>query len=72
MLYNSFTMLHVVFWSLVLLLALSFFGISIKAIMMSPAGQENVQYLTGLFVQGWQWLRELVHTIVVFVQSVFS
>lgn len=65
-------MLHLIFWAFVLLLALSFFGISIQAIIMSPAGQENVHYLTSLFMQGWQWLQELFHTILAFIQSLLS
>ncbi len=49
-------MLKTIFWTLVLVLALSFFGISIQAIVNSPAGQENFAYIGGLLSQGWQWL----------------
>ncbi len=50
-----FSMLRTIFWALVLLLALSFFGISIQAIVNSPAGQENFAYLGHLLLQAWQW-----------------
>lgn len=49
-------MLKVIFWAFVLILALSFFGISIQAIINSPAGQANFNYVHGLLVQGWHWL----------------
>jgi hypothetical protein len=49
------TALKLAFWILVLLLALSFFGISIQAIVNSPAGQENFTYLSSLLSQFWQW-----------------
>lgn len=48
-------MLKLAFWIFVLVLALSFFGISLKAIIASPAGQENFAYLFSLIVAGWQW-----------------
>lgn len=48
-------MLKTIFWALVLILALSFFGISIQAIVNSPAGQANLAYLFHLFSQLWQW-----------------
>lgn len=49
-------MLRTIFWILVLLLALSFFGISIQAIVNSPAGQANFSYVYSLITDGWQWL----------------
>lgn len=49
-------MLKTIFWTLVLILALSFFGISIQAIVNSPAGQENFAYVGSLLSQGWQWI----------------
>lgn len=49
-------MLHFAFSVFVLLLALSFFGISIQAIINSPAGQENISYLFYVLSQAWQWL----------------
>ena len=52
----------VAFWIFVLLLALSFFGISIQAIINSPAGQANFGYLLHVLSQGWQWLTEWIHS----------
>lgn len=53
-------MLKTIFWTLVLILALSFFGISIQAIVNSPAGQQNFAYIGGLLSQGWEWLLHFV------------
>lgn len=56
--YNTPTMysaFKAMFWVFILLLALSFFGISLRAIIYSPAGQENFGYFMHLLSQGWQW-----------------
>ncbi|MBI4065918.1 hypothetical protein HY412_01870 [Candidatus Kaiserbacteria bacterium] len=49
-------MLNLIFWVFVLILGLSFFGISIQAIINSPAGQANFGYLLDLLSKIWQWL----------------
>jgi len=48
-------MLKLIFWIVVGVLALSFFGISLQSIINSPAGQENFAYLWQLVVAMWQW-----------------
>ena len=53
------SLLRLVFSVFVLFLALSFFGVSIQAVVNSPAGQENLTYLFNLFSQLWQWVTEL-------------
>jgi hypothetical protein len=58
------TALKLAFWILVLLLALSFFGISIQAIVNSPAGQENFTYLSNLLSQFWQWSTQWIRPTV--------
>lgn len=50
-------MFKLLFWIFVLVLALSFFGISIQSIIRSRVGQENFWYLFHLLAQGWQWIR---------------
>ncbi|MBI2410007.1 hypothetical protein HYV30_03130 [Candidatus Kaiserbacteria bacterium] len=52
--------IRLVFWMLVLVLTLSFFGISIQAIVDSPAGRANFSYIAQLFTQAWQWLTHLL------------
>ncbi len=49
-------MIRTFFWGFVLFLALSFFGISLRAIIESPMGQENLTYLTHLATSFWHWL----------------
>ncbi|MHB1163071.1 MAG: hypothetical protein ACYCZZ_00860 [Minisyncoccota bacterium] len=57
-------MLKLIFWILVLILALSFFGISLQAIVNSPAGQENFTYIFNLLSKLWfwstQWIRPTI------------
>ncbi|MEK7604546.1 MAG: hypothetical protein AAB442_02005 [Patescibacteria group bacterium] len=56
-------MIRTIFWVFVFVLALSFFGISIRAIVMSPAGQDNFVYLFHLLIQAWQWIVGIVASI---------
>lgn len=49
-------MIKTIFWAFVLLLALSFFGISIRSIIMSPAGQENFGFVAYWLAFVWHWL----------------
>ncbi len=54
-------MFKLIFWIFVLILALSFFGISLQAIITSPAGQANFGYIFNLLGQFWNWLVSLVN-----------
>ena len=49
-------MFRLIFWLFILFLALSFFGISIQEIINSPAGQENLAYLSVVLTNLWHWL----------------
>jgi hypothetical protein len=53
-------MIHAIFWLFILVLALSFFGISIKSIISSPAGQENFGYLLQLGTAAWAWIEQYI------------
>lgn len=48
--------LRIAFWVFILLLALSFLGISVQSIIQSPAGQSNFGYAVHLISAGWDWL----------------
>lgn len=50
-------MLRIIFLIVILILALSFFGITIQSIVHSPAGQANFAYLGHLLNEGYQWIR---------------
>ena len=49
-------MLRLIFWLFILLLGLSFFGISIQSIINSPAGQANFGYVIHWVLVSWHWL----------------
>ncbi len=49
-------MLKVIFWILVGVIALSFFGISLQSVISSPTGQENFAYLWYLIKLMYMWV----------------
>lgn len=53
-------MIKVIFFGLVLLLALSFFGISLQSIVDSPTGQANFAYVGHIFSVIWDYLHALI------------
>jgi hypothetical protein len=65
-------MLRIIFYTILVVLILSFFGVSIQSIVHSPTGQENFGYLGSLLVAvydsfanlvtaGLDWLRHSAH-----------
>ncbi|MFA7302170.1 MAG: hypothetical protein WC030_00260 [Candidatus Paceibacterota bacterium] len=57
-------MLRLIFWIAVLLLALSFFGISIQAIINSPTGQENFGFAYQIALQIWNFILGIWHWLI--------
>ena len=56
---RGLSILGVLFWGVALLLVLSYFNVSIKAVVESPAGQENINYVKGGTKNLWTaYLRE--------------
>lgn len=53
-------MLKFIFWIIVGVLALSFFGISLETVVNSPAGQANFSYLWQIVLDLWHWLTGLL------------
>jgi hypothetical protein len=49
-------MLKIIFWTIVIILALSFFGISLQSIVSSDAAHANFAYLGNLLLQVWNWI----------------
>ncbi len=49
-------MFKLIFWIVVGVLALSFFGISLQSIIESPAGQSNFHYVYVLLVDLWNYI----------------
>jgi hypothetical protein len=44
---GGLSILGTIFWAVIIVLVLSYFNISIKAVVESPTGQENVNYVGG-------------------------
>ncbi|HVX90467.1 MAG TPA: hypothetical protein VHC20_02400 [Candidatus Paceibacterota bacterium] len=49
-------MLHILFYTIIVILVLSFFGISLQSIVHSPQAQANFDYLWGLVLLGWHYV----------------
>lgn len=47
------TMIRIIFFTLVVVLLLSFFGISIEGVVHSSTSQANFSYVGDLLQQGW-------------------
>lgn len=56
-------MVKLIVWIVIGLLALSFFGVSLKNLVNSPTNQENVSFLTQLLQQGWNTMLSWLHAI---------
>lgn len=55
-----------------LILALSFFGISIESIVNSPAGQQNIAYVSGILTDLWNWIVATVEPVTQLVTQLWS
>src|SRR3989338_3134541 len=56
---RGISILGVLFLTVVIILALSYFDISIKTVVESPAGQENIEYVKGGTKNLWtEYLKE--------------
>jgi hypothetical protein len=62
-------MLHLLFWIFILLLGLSYFGISIQAILGSSTGQANIAYLSHLVSQAWHLVLPYVQPFLTFLSN---
>lgn len=49
-------MLHLIVWVVIGLLALSFFGISLRSIANSPTNQDNLSFLADTLRMGWGYV----------------
>lgn len=50
-------MIRLIVWIIIGLLALSFFGISLRAIAGSPTNQDNLAFLLSVLKDGWEYIR---------------
>lgn len=60
-------MVRLIIWLVVGLLALSFFGVSLRALVESPTNQENLSFLSMLLHNGWgalvAWADEIIESL---------
>lgn len=56
-------MFNALLWFFILILGLSAFGISLEAIVNSPAGQANFGYLLYLLSEIWYWFIQTTSNI---------
>jgi hypothetical protein len=57
---------------IILILALSYFGISIRDIAQSPAGQDNFSFVWMYVKDGWEILTQFIADLIKAVTNVFS
>lgn len=57
---------------IILILALSYFGISIRDIAQSPTGQDNFSFVWMYVKDGWEILTQFVADLITAVTNVFS
>lgn len=60
-------MLRIIFWTVILVLLLSFFGISLQGLIENPTTQSNLEFTWELVKEGWNtiviWINDLVSTV---------
>jgi hypothetical protein len=64
-------MLRIIFYAIIAVLILSFFGISLQSVIHSPAGEANFGYLGDLIVSGWHFIVGFFFDIVDWVKGLF-
>jgi hypothetical protein len=65
-------MIRTIILILVIVLLLSFFGISIQSVVNSPAGQENFGFLWDLIKDGWETVKEGWSAFTAFLAGLFE
>jgi hypothetical protein len=57
---------------IILILALSYFGISLRDIAQSPTGEDNFTFVWAYVKDGWEILTAFIAGLIESVQAVFS
>ncbi len=65
-------MLRTIILIVVIVLVLSFFGISIQSVINSPTGQENFGFLWSLIKDGWEVVKEGWNSFLGFFGEIFK
>lgn len=65
-------MIRLIVWVVIGLLALSFFGISLRALVDNPTNQDNWQFLLALLRDGWDYIATWFEATFGFIFSWFD
>lgn len=65
-------MVRLIVWIVVGLLALSFFGISLEALYNSQTNQENISFLSKLFMEGWNVIADQLNGFFAWLKDLFG
>ena len=57
---------------IILILALSYFGVSIRDIAQSPTGEDNFSFVWNYVKDGWEIITTLLAALIEAVKDVFS
>lgn len=60
-------MIRLVFWTVVIVLFLSFFGISVQSLFESPLAQNNLAYLWDLIVFGFRYIISIAAPVIAWI-----
>lgn len=65
-------MLRIIFWTVVIVVFLSFFGISVQGLFENPTTQSNFEFLLGLVEEGWDTLWAAITALVESLTDAFA
>lgn len=65
-------MLRIIFWVIVAVLFLSFFGVSVQGLLENPTTQSNFDFVLGLVEEGWATLWGLIAGFVMTVTEAIT
>jgi hypothetical protein len=57
-------MLRIIFWVIVAVLFLSFFGVSVQSLFENPTTQTNFDFVIGLVEEGWESIWTVISGLV--------
>jgi hypothetical protein len=65
-------MLRIIFWVVVAVLFLSFFGISVQGLIEDPTTQTNFDFVMDLVGEGWDTIWGVISGLVLGVLDIFK
>lgn len=65
-------MLRIIFWTVVAVLFLSFFGISVQSLFENETTQTNFDFVIGLVEEGWDTIWGFISGLVMGIVGIFE